>query len=227
MDNFAYRARRILPPALAWLAGLGRPAWVIEAYALLNVAAWLAMAAVLWRLLNVTDARGWLAWAGVLFSAGALGSVRMALTDLPATAIAAGAVWAAERWRGRLAVALLAAATLARETALLVVAGLFKPPWFSAKNFARVALAAAPLVLWLWYIRWRVGGADQGWSNFTWPFIGLIEKMRADITALTTITDHALAWTTLLATVGLVAQVAFFATRLRPSEFGVRRLAAA
>ena len=39
MDNFAYRARRILPPALAWLAGLGRPAWVIEAYALLNVVA--------------------------------------------------------------------------------------------------------------------------------------------------------------------------------------------
>src|SRR5437870_5732871 len=41
LDNFGYRARRILPPALAWLIGFGRPAWIIRVYSLLNVGAWL------------------------------------------------------------------------------------------------------------------------------------------------------------------------------------------
>jgi len=218
MDNFAYRARRILPPAVAWAAGLGRPAWIVQTYAALNLAAWLALAVVLWRILAVADLRGWAAWAGVLFSAGALGSVRLALTDLPATLLLALGVWAAERWRGRLAVAVIAAAALARETALLGVAGLVKPPWWSAKNAARLALVAAPLALWLAYVRWRVGPADQGWANFTWPVLGLVGKLGADTAALRTVADHPLAWTTLLSTVGLVTQAAYFAVRRAPAE---------
>ena len=75
MDNFPYRARRILPGALAWVLGAGRPAWIIHTYSLINVGAWLALAAIGWRLFEVRDGRGWLAWAGVLFSAGALSSV--------------------------------------------------------------------------------------------------------------------------------------------------------
>ena len=218
MDNFAYRARRILPPALAWLLGAGQPAAIIHTYALLNVAAWLALAAVLWRLLEVRDARGWLAWAGVLFSAGALGSVRLALTDLVALGILAGALLAAECGRGRLAAAGLAAAGLARETALLAVAGLCQSPWFSKKNVARGLVVAVPLGAWLAYVRWRAGPADQGWSNFTWPGTGLLEKWHAVIEALSTVEDRPLAWTTLLATLGLTVQAAFFVVRRDPAD---------
>ena len=179
MDNFAYRARRILPPVLAWALGLGNPAWIIHTYALLNVAAWLALAVILWRLLDVSDLRGWLAWAGVLFSAGALSSVRLALTDLTALTLIAAALLAAERSRGRIAVAALGLAGLARETSLLAAAGLVEAPWFSRKNTLRLVLAAAPLALWLGYVLWRVGPADAGWANFTWPGVGLVEKWQA------------------------------------------------
>src|SRR5580698_8804035 len=50
-DNLAYRARRILPAALAWLLAAGRPAAIASVYSLLEVVAWLALAAILWRLL--------------------------------------------------------------------------------------------------------------------------------------------------------------------------------
>jgi hypothetical protein len=215
MDNFAYRARRILPPALAWLLGAGRPAWIIHTYALLNLAVWLALAGILWRLLAVRDARTWLAWAGVLFSAGALSSVRLALTDLTALTMIAGAVLAAERARPRLAAAALAFAGLARETSLLVAAGLVEAPWFSRRNLWRLFVVAVPLALWLGYVRWRVGPADAGWANFTWPGAGLVEKWQANFAALATVADRPLAWTTGLATLALTVQAAFFFIRPR------------
>ena len=219
MDNFAYRARRILPPALAWVLGLGQPAWIIHTYALLNIAAWLALAVILWRLLHVSDWRGWLAWAGVLFSAGALSSVRLALTDLTALTLIAAALLAAERMRGPLAVGALACAGLARETSLLVATGLVEAPWFARKNVLRLVLIATPLALWLGYVHWRVGPADAGWANFTWPGTGLAEKWHAAIDALSTVADKPLAWTTLLATFALTVQAAFFFTR---PQFGER-----
>ena len=218
MDNFAYRARRILPPALAWLFAAGQPAWIIHTYPFVNLLAWLALAALLWRLLAVENFRGWLAWAGVMFSAGALASVRLALSDLVALAILAAAMAAAERDRHRTAIGCLGAAALARETSLLALAGLWTRPWFSAKNFLRLALAVLPLALWLGYVRWRVGPADQGWANFTWPALGLIEKWHAALTATATVGDKLLAGTTLLATLGLTLQGVFFLTRWRPDD---------
>jgi hypothetical protein len=218
MDNFPYRARRILPPALAWMLGAGRPGWIIHTYPLLNLLAWFALAAILWRLLDVQDARGWLAWFGVLFSAGALASVRLALTDLVALSIIAGALLAAERARPKTATGLLAAAALARETSLLAFAGLLERPWLSIRNALRAFLVVLPLALWLCYIRWRVGPADAGWANFTIPGSGLVEKWGAALAALVTVADQTLAWTTLLATLGLTLQALFFVTRWRVAD---------
>src|ERR1051326_8903385 len=84
IDSLAYRAQRILPAALAWILSAGNPAVIVHVYSLLNVVAWLALAGLLWRLLDVNDTRDLLAWIGVMFSAGALSSVRYALTDLVA-----------------------------------------------------------------------------------------------------------------------------------------------
>ena len=213
MDNLSYRARRILPPVLAWILGAGQPAWIIHTYPLLNLLAWFALAALLWKLLAVSDTRGLVAWSGVLFSAGALASVRLALTDLIALLFLAGALFAVERARPKSAAALLAATALARETSLLAFAGLAERPFFSLRNILRAIAIAVPLALWLIYLRWRIGAADAGWANFTLPGAGLIEKWAAATSAVFTVTDRALAWTTFLATVGLTAQGLFFFTR--------------
>jgi hypothetical protein len=219
MDNMSYRARRILPPALAWILSAGQPAAIVHVYSVLNLAAWLILAALLWRLLAVADLRGYLAWAGVLFSAGTLSSVRLALTDLPMLVLLMLAVLAAERARPRTAIAWLAAAALARETALLGAAGLFAPPWFSLKTLRKNILAcviiATPLAAWLAYIRWRIGPADAGWGNFTLPLSGFVEKWSTALADLAYLYDPFLAWTTFLAVLGLTVQAVFIASRWR------------
>jgi hypothetical protein len=215
MDVPAYRARRILVPALAYLLALGRPAWILHVYSILNVLAWLALAALLWRLLPVCSWRSWVAWAGVLFSSGAASSVRLALTDLVALTILAAALACAERSQRGLAAAVVAAAGLARETSLLAIAAIVQRPWASWRNAARIAIAIAPLVTWLAYIRWVFGGNDAGWGNFGPPLGGLAEKIVADTTTVRAHANSWLAWTTMFATAGLIAQAAFFAVRPR------------
>ena len=220
VGNVPYRARRILGSALAWLLAGGNPVRIANLYAELNIAVWLVLAIVLWRLLPVDDARSWVAWAGVMFSAGALHSVRLALTDLLAATLAAAAVGLGERGRAGSSLGVLAAAGLARETALAAVVGLWRGPWLGSRpwfsNTIRAVVVAVPLVLWLAYIRWKVGPADQGFGNFTWPVVAWMEKWGA------TFGDYGrhpnfrwLNTTTLLALVALTAQAIFFLRRRR------------
>lgn len=214
VGHLSYRARRVLLSALAWLAATGEPARIAGAYAALNLAIWAALALLLWRILGVADARGLTAWASVMFSAGALHSVRLALTDILAATLAAGAVHAFERGRGGWAGALLGASGLARETALAGVAALWRRPWLKSGAMWRnlgVALAVAlPLALWLGYVRWRLGPADQGFGNFTWPVIGWIDKWVEAVASFPRHPDFRwLVTTTFLATAGLTAQAAY------------------
>lgn len=211
MDNAPYRARRILPSTLAWLAGGGRARNVIAAYSVINIVAWLALALLLWRTLPVVGGRSLLAWFGILFSAGALCSVRLALTDLVAGLLLTAAIAAAEAERKKSALGFLAGAALARETALLSVAGLIKPPWGSWKNLARVVLAAAPLFLWLVYVRRQLGPADQGWGNLTWPVTGVIMKWKEVLAAFGRTNDLLLVVSTLLALIALCIQALYLA----------------
>ena len=218
MDNFAYRARRILPPALAWAAGFGQPRGIIFAYSILNLCAWLACAALVWRLLAVNNARAFLAWGGVMFSAGALASVRLALTDLPALTLLAAMLVALERGQKNRATAWLATAALARETSLAALPGLWTRPWLASKNALRTLAVMVPLAGWLVYVRFQVGPADAGWGNLTWPIAGWVEKLIAAGQALGTVGDHVLAWTTLLAFIALSAQAAAILYYRRPDD---------
>ena len=218
IDSLPYRARRILPSALAWTLAAGNPAAIVHAYSLLNVVAWFALAIILWQLLAVSSFRGWLAWAGVLFSAGALCSVRLALTDLIALAILAGALLAAERGRRGWALGALAASGLARETSLAGLVGLIERPWFSRRNFFRAVVAVSPLAAWLVYVNWRVGGTPDGLYNFSWPGSGFVWKWQSLAGALQHEPERWLAWTAVLATVGLTAQAAFFLIHRQPSD---------
>ncbi len=223
IDSLPYRARRILASALAWALAGGDPARIARTYAALNLAVWLAFAALLWRVLRVAEARGWVAWAGVVLSAGALHSVRLALTDLLAAALVTGALHAADRGRPRGALVLLALAGLARETALVAVVALWRGPWASPRSWAgnalRTAAAAAPLAAWLAYVRVRLGPADAGFGNFTWPVAGWVEKWGEIAAAY--VEHPGFAWlitTTLLATIALTAQAAFLVRRMLPAD---------
>lgn len=220
LGNVPYRARRILGSALAWAAAAGDPARIAHTYAALNLAVWLAFAALLWRVLPVTDARSFAAWTGVMFSAGALHAVRLALTDLLAATIITAALALGERRRPTGALALLATAGLARETALAAVAGLWRGPWKTAEawkaNVFRCGLVALPLAAWMAYVRWKAGPAAQGLGNFTWPVIGWIEKWHETFTAFGRHPDFRwLTTTTLLALLGLTTQAAYLLCRRR------------
>ncbi len=223
LGNVPYRARRILGSALAWLLAGGDPARIASTYAALNLGVWLALAALLWRVLPVTDARSFVAWSGVLFSAGALHSVRLALTDLLAATLATAALGLAERGRTGGALGVLASAGLARETALAAVVGLWRGPWTTPRpwiaNVVRTGLVAAPLFAWILYVRWKAGPAAQGFGNFTWPVVGWLEKFGAAISDFAALADFRwLTTTTLLATLALTVQAIFFLRERRWSD---------
>jgi hypothetical protein len=222
VDNLPYRAQRILLPAVAWLLAAGQAAWIAQVYALLNIVCWVVLAALLWRILAVDDVRGFVAWGGLLFSVGVLGSVRFALIDLPALVLLAAAVWSIERARPRRAVGWLAAAALTRETSLLAAAGLVDRRPGSGPGLIRISLrvllSAVPLVFWLIYIRWSVGPLNHGVRNFAWPGVGFAEKWVDCLASLRSADSPIFPWSNLLATAGLTVQVAFVLSRPRPSD---------
>jgi len=264
VDNLNYRARRILPAVMAWVIAGGRAGEIARVYAWLNVVCWFVLAGMAWRVLEVADGKSFVAWAGILFSAGTLLSVRFALTDLIAATLTLAAVGGARppplsknqtvhagvggarppgalgivrvrdqnavgpsapgtsdealaKWEGR-APPTLALAALGRETALLALPGIWTRPWFSRKNLSATIIATVPLALWLAYIRLRLGPGDAGFSNFTWPLLGLANKWIASVRALHGPVDFALTFSTLLAVAGLTIQGTYCIFRPRFSE---------
>lgn len=220
VGDVPYRARRILGSAAAWVLAAGNPARIATTYAALDIAVWLAFAAFVWRLLPVDDWRSWLAWAGLLFSAGAVHSVRLALTDLPGIALAGAALAIAERKRPWASAGVLAVAALARETSLAVLPGLWRGPWTSPRawirNAGQAALAAIPLLAWMAYVWARAGAAPQGLGNFDWPIVGFVQKAEDAVAALWE--QPQFIWvdaTTVLAFIALTVQAAYLLRRPR------------
>ena len=219
IDKLSYRARRILGSALAWTLAGGAPARIANTYAALNLGVWLVLAGLLWRLLAVCDWQSWLAWAGLLFSAGALHSVRLALPDLLGTTLLAAMLLLVERRRQGGALGALALAGLARETTLAAVVALWRGPWLAPRawlrNVGRTALVALPLALWLVYVRTKTGPLYSGVNNFSWPVFGWIEKGVASVYDLFVVPDYFrwLGCTTLLAFAGLTVQAIYFLRR--------------
>jgi hypothetical protein len=157
LDNAPYRARRILFAWTAYALGLGRPAWVLQAYAVQNVLAWIVFAWVLCRWFPPGTTRAFVLWTGCLFTHGLIASVRYALVDGPATLLLTAAVALAESNRVLSAAWLMGLAGLGRDAMLLGV-GLFagglraRPrTWLIAA--AAVVIAVVPLALWLDYLR--------------------------------------------------------------------------
>jgi hypothetical protein len=155
MDLAPFRARRILFSWTAYAAGLGRPSWILEAYALQNVVAWLLLAGLLTRWAPPRTPRGLAIWIACLFSHGMLWSVRFALLDGPSALLTAMAVKLAEDGRGFTSAVLVGINGLARETN--VIGALSQPLPRTARAWGRIAatavIAVLPLLLWEDYLR--------------------------------------------------------------------------
>lgn len=224
VDSLPYRARRILMPAVAHVAGLGQPAAILQAYALINAATWLALAAVLLHWFPPRDWGCFLRWAGVLGSFGICVSVRNALTDGPSLLLIALGLLLLERGRPWWATAAMAAGGLAKETNLLAAAALAPAvarevrPWFGAA--VRAAVVALPLALWLAYLAWQVGPpADPGARNFDFPLAAYLRKW-GEVSA--SLPEASLAFPgpvwSLVMMVALTVQLVFLAVRPRWRE---------
>jgi len=184
MDLAPFRARRILFSWTAWLLGLGRPSWILEAYALQNIASWILIAILLTRWLPVRSPRTLALWTACLYSHGLLWSVRFALLDGPSLLLTILVVRFAEQGRHLLSAAVAGVNGLGRETNVLGV--LAQPTPRSTRDWTRAAVAlvltALPLLIWEDYLRsiYRstiFAGGDQ----FAVPGAAMIETLHRSL----------------------------------------------
>ncbi len=217
IDNIAYRGRRILMSALSWAMGGGDPSAAIQVYAGFNVGLWFAFAWMLWRALGVRDAYGWAAWAGVMFAAGTLHAVRLALPDLLGLALLAASLWAMESGRSTLAAGVLAAAVTARETCLLSLPGILNTSWREPRawrtNAIRTAIVALPVFAWVAYIRWQWPDLRPDADAFGTFGVGLVYKWLDALASLAAPAHPALMWGTFLALLSATVQIVYLLAR--------------
>jgi hypothetical protein len=210
LDSPAYRSRRIGLPWFAWLAGVGHTPWVLQAYALANVVAWLALAVLLLHWIPPVNATARLAWLGCLFGVGTTMSVERALTDVPAALLLATAIFLAERGRRLAAGGSFALALLTRDMSvlggcLLLPANREDPRAWLRATLVGVA-AITPFALWSFYVYLRfpgVPGADT--SNFALPFSAMFGMIDATYHAVPQ-RGWAIFLVRMLSTCGLCAQ---------------------
>jgi hypothetical protein len=222
IDNLPYRARRILFSWTAWALGLGQPAWIVQAHALLNVVCWLALGWALLRWFPATSWGNFLRWLAVMFSHGVIMSVRHSLVDGPSLLLVALALrWLEDGKRGAGAVT-LALAGLGKETVLLSSAGLdfdWRAPRTWGRTLVTVLLVVLPLAAWMLFIKLKFGPADDpGMGNFTLPLAGFVEKWRAAWSAAFGPERSGLQRATLAVALALAVQWLFFIVRWRPQE---------
>jgi hypothetical protein len=223
MDEAPLRARRILLAWTAFALGFGRPAWILQAFALQNVLTWIALTFVLRWWFDLTTRRGLALWLVTLFSAGLLWSIRLSLLDGPSLlllALAVGAIESGRRWTGAIVCGI---AGLARETNVLSVFGLIDPArWKDWRSMVRqaglVALALLPLALWFDYIHaiYRSAVFTSG-ETLASPFAGMLWRAGVAVRDV----EHGIyrpAWATLAIIVAFATQIGWLVARPRWRE---------
>jgi hypothetical protein len=166
LDNPPYRAQRILLSWIAWVLGLGKPFWVLNAFAAINLLFWIGFAWLAGRLFSAHGWPGLAGYAAVLVTCGVIESMQASL-------MAGGTAGAG----------LLALAALVRSTSLIGFIGLAKltPPWGEAlrRNIKLGLIAAVPLAIWVAYVLWRFRGREVNFDggNLDLPFRGMMQKL--------------------------------------------------
>lgn len=233
LDNPPYRARRILFSWTAWALGLGRPAWILQVYAIQNVIAWLLMAWLLCRWMRPSTPRAFALWAGCLLSPGMLSSVRYALPDGPGALLVVCALAGAEARRPVFSAAIAGLAGLGRETNLLAstaLATFVRRDWRAWLLVAACALLCVlPLAFWTDYLRsiYRSEAlANPG--QITTPLSGLLWKIGHVRAEFTRVPFALSTWASGLAVLAFLAQGAWVVRELaRPGGRSAWALAGA
>ena len=217
VDDLYYRGRRILMSWAAWALGLGQPVWILQAFAVINVACWLGLAWLLARWFPPLDFDNFVRWAGILFSFGIMQSVRSSLTDGPALFFVALGLLFYERKQETWAAGMLAIAGLTRETSLLAFTALADPAKRTRREIGRVALlgvlAVAPLFCWMVYLKLHLGhpaGGGAGVNNFSPPFAAWLRKWGSIFSELG---QGRWAWEMLLVQLALTVQAVYLLAR--------------
>jgi len=223
VDSLPYRARRILFLWTAWALGGGRPALVVNIYAVQNIVCWFLLALLLLRWFPPLNWGNCFRWAATLFSFGLIFSVRGALLDGPSLLMVALGMALIESGREGLGAVVMGVSGLGKDTSILCGAALrpaaLRNPGTWAPWLARCAVIALPLAAWMFYLRLHLGhGDDIGARNFSGPFGGLMNKVQDTVSSL--IADRHYPFGTVtkydaLVLVGLLAQFSFFAFRFR------------
>lgn len=183
LDAAPFRARRILFSWTAYGLGLGRPSWILQAYALQNAIAWLVLAFVLLRWFPPDSVRDRALWFASLFNIGLIWSVRYSLLDGPSLLLLALAMAAVEGGRLAVGALLVGIAGLGRETNLLAIPALVDPTERRARawlvQIACVGLAMAPLLVWIDYLysvyRTLVFTAGNTMGGFLHGYLWLVQ----------------------------------------------------
>ena len=155
LDQAPFRARRILFSWTAYVGGFGKPARIVEAYAVQNIVCWFALGFLALYWFPPNTGRHATLWVATAFAGGLLWSVRAALADGPSLLIIALGMLAVERNRPWLSAALFGIGGLGRETNVLATAAQLeiKRTWGSIWRLAlQLALIALPLLIWFDYL---------------------------------------------------------------------------
>jgi hypothetical protein len=178
LDNPSYRSRRILMPWLAWLGGLGRPFWILNVYAALNLVFWMGFVAMMAVLFRPHGWSGLAGFAAMLMTCGIIESMRSSLTDFPGFVLMTLAMMIG----GAGGAGVLALSALTREPNIIGVVGLFdyRPPWLAAarRNLILGLIAGLPIALWFAYVLVRFPPQESlAGGNLTWPLQGIMAKL--------------------------------------------------
>jgi hypothetical protein len=210
LDTPSYRASHLLLPLLAWLGSLGNPAVAIVLYQALCWA--LGIAAVLFVALLLRDDGSSPWWALLLVpSAGLATSIIRSTPEAAALAFVLAALWCYRRRRITLALLLVLAATLARETSVLAAVAMAYMELRGRRTRNAVLLFGVPLVVLLGLEAWlsfSIGPATFFGGNLDVPFRWVLGKVEQMMTANLKITAIEL-WGFLTIVASFVALAAF------------------
>ena len=230
MDEPSYRARRILLPWIAHALALGDPQRSIRIYCSLNVLCWFVFAALIWRWLEVRDARTFARWIACIFSMGVMDSVKYSLTDLPSILLILALIRYTTHRPLAGGVGVVASVFL-KETNILAVTAM--PEWKGNRgNVWRCALpwvlstAVSITLFWLWYqyIHLRFEPFHGVRGNFDWPLVSMLRNFIAGLQELASGNwDDRYIFRT-AAVIGFVIQGVYLLTRARDLHLPLVRL---
>ena len=166
---------------LAYCLGLGKPAWILQVYSLLNVVFWLLLLAALGRYIGFQRPRDVLLAIAMLWSTGTLTSIERSLTDLPAAVLGVLAVCFSRQWIT--SAFFLGGAALFKETSAL---SFVAARWYEKgkrldikRVLVSLLIMVLPIALWVVYIQVTHDRLVimSGINHFAFPFSELVHKL--------------------------------------------------